>query len=68
MVAAIGTGRAFEQRLGKLIEDEIHHVVQDFLYGTEFEFIPKGQLTDLHGKFGFRERPAPRLSVLPLTS
>ena len=50
MVAAIGAGRAFGQRLGKLIEDEIHRVVQDFLYGTEFEFIPKGQLTDLHGK------------------
>lgn len=50
MVAAIGAGRAFGQRLGKLIEDEIHRVVQDSLYGTEFEFIPKGQLTDLHGK------------------
>ena len=50
MVDAIGAGRAFGQRLGKLIEDEIHRVVQDCLYGTEFQFIPKGQLADLHGK------------------
>ncbi len=50
MVAAIGAGRAFGQRLGKLIEDEIHRIVQDSLYGTEFEFIPKEQLADLHGK------------------
>ncbi len=50
MVDAIGAGRAFGQRLGKLIEDEIHRVVQDCLYGTDFEFIPKGQLADLHGK------------------
>lgn len=50
MVDAVGAGRAFGQRLGKLIEDEIHRVVQDCLYGTEFEFIPKGKLADLHGK------------------
>jgi hypothetical protein len=50
MVDAIGAGRAFGQRLGKLIEDEIHRVVQDCLYGSDFEFIPKGQLADLHGK------------------
>lgn len=50
MVSAVGAGRAFGQRLGKLIEDEIHRIVQDCLYGTEFEFIPKGQLADLYGK------------------
>jgi hypothetical protein len=50
MVDAIGAGRAFGQRLGKLIEDEIHRIVQDCLYGSDFEFIPKGQLADLHGK------------------
>lgn len=50
MIDAIGAGRAFGQRLGKLLEDEIHRVVQDCLYGTDFEFIPKGRLADLHGK------------------
>lgn len=50
MVNAIGAGRAFGQRLGKLMEDEIHRVVHDCLYGTDFQFIPKGQLPDLHGK------------------
>ncbi len=49
-VDIIGAGRAFGQRLGKLIEDEIHRIVQDCLYGTDFQFIPKGQLADLHGK------------------
>lgn len=47
---AVGAGRAFGQRLGKLLEDEIHRVVQDCLYGTDFAFIPKGKLVDLHGK------------------
>ncbi|MGQ9457947.1 MAG: hypothetical protein ACUVXH_05520 [Anaerolineae bacterium] len=50
MVHAVGAGRAFGQRLGKLIEDEIHRIVHDCLYGTDFQFIPKGQLPDLHGK------------------
>ena len=50
MVDAVGAGRAFGQKLGKLLEDEIHRVVQDCLYGTDFEFIPKGRLADLHGK------------------
>ena len=50
MVDSYGAGRAFGQRVGKLIEDEIHRLAQDCLYGTEFEFLPKGQLTDLHGK------------------
>lgn len=50
MVEAVGAGRAFGQKLGKLLEDEIHRVVQDCLYGTEFDFIPKGKLADLHGK------------------
>ncbi len=50
MVDAIGAGRAFGQRLGKLLEDEIHRTVQDCLYGTDFVFIPKGRLADLYGK------------------
>ena len=50
MVEAFGAGRAFGQRLGKLLEDEIHRIVQECLYGTDFDFIPKGQLADLHGK------------------
>lgn len=50
MVEAVGAGRAFGQKLGKLLEDEIHRVVQDCLYGTDFEFIPKGRLADLYGK------------------
>jgi hypothetical protein len=50
MVDAFGAGRAFGQKLGKLLEDEIHRIVQDCLYGTDFEFIPKGRLTDLYGK------------------
>jgi len=50
LVNAVGAGRAFGQRLGKLIEDEIHRVVHDCLYGTDFQFIPKGQLADLHGR------------------
>jgi hypothetical protein len=45
-----GAGRAFGQKLGKLLEDEIHRVVQACLYGTEFNFIPKGKLADLNGK------------------
>lgn len=50
MVDAVGAGRAFGQKLGKLLEDEIHRVVQDCLYGTDFEFVPQGRLADLHGK------------------
>ena len=50
MAGAAGAGRAFGQRLGKLLEDEIHCVVQDAIYGSEFEFIAKGKLRDLHGK------------------
>lgn len=50
MVEAVGAGRAFGQKLGKLLEDEVHRIIQDCLYGTDFIFIPKGRLADLHGK------------------
>lgn len=45
-----GAGRAFGQKLGKLLEDEIHRVVQACLYGTDFNFIAKGKLADLNRK------------------
>ncbi len=50
MVDAIGAGRAFEQRLGKLQEHEIGRIVTECLYDTDLEFIPKGLLRDVHGK------------------
>ncbi len=50
MINPSGAGRAFGQKLGKLLEDEIHRVIQACLYGTDFNFIPKGKLADLNGK------------------
>ncbi len=45
-----GAGRGFGQKLGQLLADEIHRVVQACLYGTDFNFIPKGKLAALNRK------------------
>lgn len=50
MTDSTGAGRAFGRRLGKLIEDEIHRIAQDALYGTQFSFVARGKLADFRGK------------------